>query len=71
MAYEGWPCRHSTAPRAELAYCRGPQGIPRPGSENGNCQTSADASNTQLVSPVARASKWLGGAKATRLFMSQ
>ncbi len=35
------------------------------------CQTSAEASKTQLVSIFARFSKWLGGAKLTRLFMSQ
>jgi hypothetical protein len=34
-------------------------------------QTNADASKTQLVSPVAKPSKWFGGAKLTRLFMSQ
>lgn len=71
MVYEGWPCRHSTAPRIDPAYCRGRQCNPRALRLYGNCQTNADASYTQLVSPVARASKWFGGAKATRLFMSQ
>lgn len=34
-------------------------------------QTKALASKTQLVSAFARFSKWFGGAKATREFMSQ
>jgi hypothetical protein len=34
-------------------------------------QTRPEASKTQLVSAVARFSKWFGGAKATRLLKSQ
>jgi hypothetical protein len=49
--------------------------IGRQGGEKANrerpCQTRAEASNTQLTSAFARFSKWLGGAKLTRLFMSQ
>ncbi|BBZ39684.1 hypothetical protein MCNS_27470 [Mycobacterium conspicuum] len=46
---------------------------PDPGGRVGPSalQTSPEASNTQLTSPDARFSKWFGGAKATRLFMSQ
>lgn len=71
MVYEGWPCRHSTAPRIESTHCVAQQVQSARVPLKGKRQTSADASNTQLVSPVAKASKWFGGAKATRLFMSQ
>lgn len=62
--------------------CEGDRGASRGGE---NCEgkdegdgnfayghhTNADASKIQLVSAFARFSKWFGGAKLTRLFISQ
>lgn len=53
-------CAPRWARRSVANVCRG-----------GSHQTSSEASNTQLTSAFARFSKWLGGAKLTRLFMSQ
>jgi DNA invertase Pin-like site-specific DNA recombinase len=41
------------------------------GRREGTGQTKAVASKTQLVSAVAKFSKWCGGAKLVRLAMSQ
>ncbi|BCI88196.1 hypothetical protein NIIDMKKI_34020 [Mycobacterium kansasii] len=81
--YWQWkPTPTETGPTATLTFLTGCRQFCTPSAAacitititkkwSGWCHTNAVASNTQLVSAFARFSKWLGGAKLTRLLKSQ